>query len=192
MKLLQINSSLLGENSVSIELGNVLAQKLGGEVQVVDTNKLPAIDTAWLAASRTPAENRSEDQQELVNLSDGLIESVEAADALIIGLPVYNFGVPVGLKNWIDTMARAGTTFRYTESGSEGLLTSKPVYVVYSAGGVARGSDFDHASGQLVQALNFFGLTDITFITADSMVMDPVGSKERALKDIDAVVSSLA
>lgn len=186
MKILQINSSLLGEHSASIELSDILTEKLGGDVEVLNTVDFPAIDQVWLAASQTSSE-----QGDVLDLSRRLVESVEAADVIVIGLPVYNFGMPVGLKNWIDTIPRAGVTFRYTESGPEGLLASKPVCVVYTAGGVARGSDFDHASGHLVQVLNFLGLNDVSFVTADSLAVDPVGSKSRAQKDIVNVVADL-
>ena len=126
---------------------------------------LPQIDETWVAANFTPAADRSEAQNARLAQSDALVAELQAADTIVIGLPVYNFGVPAALKAWIDLIARAGVTFRYTAEGPEGLLTGKKVIVAFASGGVQLGSDYDFASTYLRHVLGFVGLTDVSIIT---------------------------
>jgi FMN-dependent NADH-azoreductase len=101
-----------------------------------------------------------------------LIAELEAADTIVIGVPLYNFGIPAALKAWIDLIARARRTFRYTEAGPEGLLKDKKAYLVVASGGVPVGSDYDFATGYLRHVLGFVGITDVTVIDAGQQMMD--------------------
>lgn len=126
---------------------------------------LPQIDETWVGANFTPADDRTEAQKARLAQSDALVEELKAADTIVIGLPVYNFGVPAALKAWIDLVARAGVTFRYTANGPEGLLKDKRAIVAFASGGVPLGSDADFASKYLRHMLGFLGITDVKIVT---------------------------
>ena len=130
---------------------------------------MPLIDEAWIGANFTPAEERTQEQLEILAFSDELVAELKAADILVIGSPIYNFGVPAALKAWVDLVARARLTFRYTENGPEGLLKGKTAYVVIASGGVPVDSAVDFATPYLRQALRFVGITDIEIIAADQL-----------------------
>jgi FMN-dependent NADH-azoreductase len=106
-------------------------------------------------------------------LDDALIAEIQAHDVVVLGVPMYNFGVPVQLKNWIDAIARAGVTFRYTAAGPEGLLQGKTVYVALARGGRYRGTEADTQVPYLKTVLGFLGLTDVRFIYAEGLAMGP-------------------
>ena len=133
---------------------------------------LPQVDESWVGANFTPAEDRTEAQKARLAQSDALVAELQQADTVVIGLPVYNFSVPAALKAWVDLIARAGVTFRYTAEGPEGLLTGKKVIVAFASGGVPIGSDYDFASKYLRHVLGFVGLTDVTFITENAEVAE--------------------
>jgi FMN-dependent NADH-azoreductase len=107
-----------------------------------------------------------------VQLDDALILEAQAADVIVLGAPMYNFAMPVQLKSWFDAIARAGVTFRYTETGPEGLLKNKKVYVAAARGGVYEEAN-DPQVPQMRALLNFLGLTDQTFIYSSGMAMGP-------------------
>ncbi len=130
----------------------------------VAQDPLPFLTEAWVAANFTPEADRTPDQREILALSDTLVAELEAADVIVIGLPVYNFGVPAALKAWIDLVARAGRTFRYTPDGPVGLLTGKRAVVAFASGGTPFGADYDYASRYLTQALGFLGITDVEYV----------------------------
>lgn len=142
-----------------------------GDVEIVERDLaaggIPFVDEAWIAANFTPAEERTEEQRRTLALSDRLVEELRRADVLVMGVPMYNFGVPAVLKAWVDMIARARLTFRYTDSGPEGLLTGKKAYVVVASGGVAVGSETDFATPYIKQALAFVGITDVELISAE-------------------------
>jgi len=121
------------------------------------------VDESWIQANFTAVEERSDVQKEKLQESDGLV----AADVVVIGVPVYNFGVPAALKAWVDMVARARLTFRYTETGSEGLLGGKKAYLVVASGGVPVDSDLDFATPYMRHALRFLGITDIEVVSAE-------------------------
>lgn len=171
-KVLKIDASGRTEASVSRDMSDRIAQRLanGGEIVSRDLNDhLPFIDADWIGANFTPAENRTETQKQTLALSDSLIEELRAADTLVIGTPVYNFGIPATLKAWVDQIARAGVTFRYTENGPEGLLKGKKAVVAFASGGVPIGAAMDHVTPYLKTVLGFVGITDIEFLDADSL-----------------------
>ncbi len=112
---------------------------------------------------------------------------VQAADTIVIGLPIYNFGVPAALKAWIDLIARAGVTFQYSAEGPKGLLTGKHAIVAVASGGTEIGSDIDFASGYIRHVLGFVGITDVTFIRADRTALDMDGTVRSARDAVDAL-----
>ena len=134
------------------------------------------------------AEDEAE-QQRLIAISDAYLAEVQAADVLVIGLPVYNFNLPAQLKNWLDQIARAGKSFRYTAEGPEGLLTGKRAIVAYSAAGTPIGSDFDHASGYVRFMLGFLGITDVDFVAADRLAMDRDAGLARAQEALEKLAA---
>ncbi|MXR38415.1 FMN-dependent NADH-azoreductase, partial [Craterilacuibacter sinensis] len=134
MNILQINSSVRGDASASTRLANSIVANLKtltptATLTVRETGQQPILDDAALGALFTPAEQRTPEQAARVAIDDATIAEVQAADVIVIGVPMYNFGVPVQLKAWIDAIAKAGVTFRYTANGPEGLLKDKKVYL---------------------------------------------------------------
>ena len=111
-------------------------------------------------------------------------DEIKAADVVLIGLPIYNFGVPAALKAWIDLVARAGVTFRYTESGPVGLLAGKRAIVTVASGGTEAGSDIDFATPYIRHALKFIGITDVLFVKADRLAVNPEGTLKAAEKAV--------
>lgn len=150
MNILQINASARREGANSSRLAQTIVDRLrsshpGAPVTVRDLTATPhpMLDEAALGALFTPAEQRSAEQAARVALDDALIAEIQAHDTIVLGVPMYNFGVPVQLKAWIDAIARAGVTFRYTASGPEGLLKGKTVFVALARGGIYRDTPND-------------------------------------------------
>jgi FMN-dependent NADH-azoreductase len=131
---------------------------------------------ATLAALGVPAEQRDEGQAARVAFADRLIEELEQADTIVIAAPMYNFSVPSTVKAWIDHIARAGRTFRYTAEGPQGLLTGKKVYLALSRGGIytqGPASALDHQESYLRAVLSFVGLTEVTVVHAEGLNISP-------------------
>ena len=187
--ILRIDSSIKGGASVTRRLTDSLVEKLGGAVVERMAQGLPAIDGAWVGAAYTPAEARSAEQIAALALSDQLIDELKAADAIVIGMPVYNFGVTGPLKAWIDLICRVGVTFAYTETGPKGLLADKPVYVAYASGGVPMGSGYDFASAYLRQVLGFIGLANVQFVAAEGVASGEAAAIARAEEAIAALAA---
>ena len=135
-----------------------------------------------------PADARSDDQRQALALSDTLIAELNAADTIVIGLPVYNFGVPAALKAWVDLVARAGVTFNYTETGPKGALEGKRAILVMASGGVPAGSPVDFATTYMKHMLGFLGITDVEIVAAEALAVDA----EAALKAAGDAISALA
>lgn len=195
MNILHIDSAITGEASVSRKLTADIVAKLtaanpDATVTYRDLNKgVPPIDTDWFAAVRMVPENPTPDQQALIATSDAYLAEVQAADVLVIGLPIYNFTLTAQLKNWLDQIARAGKSFRYTAEGPEGLLKGKRAIVAYSAAGTPIGSEFDHASGYLRFILGFMGITDVEFVAADRLAMDRDAGMARAQEALEKLAA---
>ncbi|ETX29980.1 FMN-dependent NADH-azoreductase [Roseivivax isoporae] len=188
--VLRIDASARRDGSISRRLvDRILDRFAPASVTRRDlADPLPLIDETWIGANFTPADQRTDEQRAALALSDELIAEIEAVDTLVIGLPIYNFGVPATFKAWIDLVARAGVTFRYTEAGPEGLLKDKRAIVAVASGGTEVGSDIDFATGYVRHMLAFIGITDVTFVSADRLMIDA----EATLKDAEAQVDSLA
>lgn len=193
LNILSVVSSANTETSVTRKLSQKLIDTLttkngGASVVVRDLNNaIEFIDESWVGANYTAPEQRSEAQKARLALSDELVAELQAADVIVIGAPIYNFSVPATLKAWIDLVARAGVTFRYTENGPEGLLKGKKAYVVLTSGGVPLGSAVDYNSPYLKQFLAFVGITDVEFIAADGLMTKREESVAAAEQAIEAV-----
>jgi FMN-dependent NADH-azoreductase len=150
-----------------------------GRVIVRDlaVNPLPHLDLARVGAYSTPAERRTPEQQALVAQSDELITELQGADVVVLGLPLYNFGVPSTLKAYFDHVARAGVTFRYTANGPEGLVKGKQVLVFTTRGGLYQGLPHDTQTPFVRNFLGFLGMTDVRFVHAEGLAM---GDEPRA------------
>jgi FMN-dependent NADH-azoreductase len=183
MNILQINSSARrvqdGQGSFSTRFATELvdalkAQTPGARLTVRDlgANPHPALDETALGALFTPADKRSPEQAALVAANDALIQELLAHDVIVMGVPMINFGVPAQLKNWIDAVARAGTTFRYTANGPEGLVKGKKVYVVSARGGIHAGQPSDLGVTHYLRTfLNFLGMSDVEFVYLEGLNM---------------------
>lgn len=189
--LLRIDASARTEGSTSRALTNRIAEKLAPKQTVIRdlSGGLPLIDADWIAANFTPEADRAEEQRARLALSDELIAELKAADTILIGVPVYNFGVPSGLKAWIDLVARAGVTFRYTEAGPEGLLTGKRAILAVASGGTEVDSAIDFATPYMRHMLGFMGITDVQVVRSDRQMVDAEASSARADIDIEGLAA---
>ncbi|HNQ03185.1 MAG TPA: NAD(P)H-dependent oxidoreductase [Thiobacillaceae bacterium] len=173
LNVLRIDASARRDGSVTRRLADGLVHELGRRVDGLSivhrdlAQGLPFVDAGWVAANLTDPAQRHDEQRRALAFSDALVEEVRAADVLVIATPVYNFGVPAALKAWIDQIARARLTFRYTEHGPEGLLTGRKAYVLVATGGTAVGGGMDFATPWLRFVLGFLGITDVEVIAAD-------------------------
>ncbi|HHC7213945.1 TPA: FMN-dependent NADH-azoreductase [Vibrio parahaemolyticus] len=189
-RVLALKSSILGDYSQSNKLvedfiKNVDQDKL--TVRDLAANPLPVLDFAVATALRA-TEDLSQEQQSVLDLSDTLIEEVKAADTLVIAAPMYNFTIPTQLKNWIDLIARAGVTFKYTENGVQGLIEGKKAIVVTTRGGIHKDSPTDNVTPYLRTVLGFVGITDVEFVYAEALNM----GEDAASKGISEAQSQLA
>lgn len=176
--LLLLTSSLSGSEGVSSQLVQQYASEWlhrhpQGRVLRRDLHAmaLPHLGAAELAALRLSAAARTPAQAEFVATADALIEELETADMIVLGVPMYNFAVPSTLKVWMDYVARAGRTFRYTEQGPEGLLKGKQVVVFLTRGGHYQDTAADQQTPFLRQFLGFVGLTDVQFVHAEGLAL---------------------
>ena len=195
MKILQINSSPRGEASTSTKLATEIVQKIrsqrpDAQVDVRDLSDHPILDAKALEALFAPAESRPAEQKARVALDDAAIAQLTESDIVVLGVPLYNLGEPVQLKAWIDSITRAGTTFRYTANGPEGLVKGKKVFVAFSRGGKYKGTPFDTQTPYLRNLFGFLGMTDVTFVHAEGLAMGPEAAEEalaQARKEIEAL-----
>ena len=196
--LLQIQSSLFNGSGQSSALSREFVRQWtaanpDGRVILRD---LAADPVPHLTAERfqaflaTPAA-RTPEQQAIAGHSDALIEELRAADVIVIGLPMYNFGLPSTLKAYFDHVARAGITFRYTEKGPQGLLTGKKVYVFAARGGLYAGTPLDTQTAYVRDFLRFIGLDDVEFVYAEGLAMGEA-SKSQALESANQAIRRIA
>ncbi len=199
MNILQINSSARSEGSHSTRLADAIVARLksthaDARVTVRDLARAPhpALDEKALQALFTPAAQRSPEQAARVARDDALIAEIRAADAVVLGVPMYNFGVSSQLKNWIDAISRAKETFRYTENGPEGLLTGKTVYAALARGGMYRDTPADSQVPYLKTVLGFLGMTDLRFIYAEGLAMGPDAAEQAFARAHAEIETALA
>jgi len=194
MNILQINSSARRDGSYSTRLANRVVQRLrdadpDSTLTVRDFNDVPhpVLDEAALGALFAPPAQRTAEQAARVAQDDALIAEVQAADVIVVGVPMYNFGVPAALKNWIDAISRAGVTFRYTASGPEGLLRGKKVYVTLTRGGRYRNTPSDTQVPYLRTVFAFLGLTDVHFVYAEGLALGPDAEQSAIASAYEAI-----
>ncbi len=180
--ILHIDSSARQTQSTTRALSEQIIEKFEGTAVIRRdlAQPLPLIDEAWIAANFTPEEDRTDAQRDILALSDQLLDELQAADVIVIGLPIYNFSIPANLKAWVDLVARAGKSFRYTADGPQGLLTGKRALLAMASGGTRAGSEIDFATGYLRHILGFIGITDVEIVAADQMAIDPDASMRAA------------
>ena len=176
--VLTLETSIFPESSQSSALIASVLDNLAessGPIEVIRRNfanqPVPHLDEATFAAFNTPADERSPAQHALVEFSDRLITEVRQAEVIVLGMPMYNFGVPSNLKAYFDQIARAGQTFRYTEQGPVGMLEDRPVYIVATRGGRYQDTPQDHQTPYIKQFLGFVGLKDLRFVYAEGLAM---------------------
>ena len=199
MNILQINASLRAGNGHSTRVSdNIVAhlQARHPDARVTRRdlvqNPHPMLDDAAFAALTTPAEQRSAAQAARVALDDAAIAEVQATEVIVLGVPMYNYGIPAQLKHWIDAIARAGVTFRYTPQGPEGLLKGKTVYVALARGGRHRDTPADTQVPYLKTVLGFLGMTDVHFIYAEGLNMGNESAERgyaQAAADLEAALA---
>lgn len=197
MKILQINASARSAGANSTRLADIVTARLQAqnpnasvELRDLAAHPHPVLDEPALGALFAPAEQRTPEQAARVALDDALIAQVQSVDAIVLGVPMYNFGVPVQLKTWIDAIARAGVTFRYTEKGPEGLLKGKKVYVALARGGLYRNTPADSQVPYLKSVLAFLGMTDVEFIYAEGLSMG-ADSATKAFAEAEAHIAEI-
>lgn len=192
--ILHLDASARSAGSISRTLTQKLVDQLAGDDaktirRDIGTQPLPIITEDWVNANFTPDENRTSEQREHLTLSDTLIAELEASDTLVLGVPIYNFGVPAAYKAWVDLVSRARKTFKYTESGPQGLLEGKKAYVIIASGGTESGSDIDFATPYVRHALKFIGITDVTIIAADRLMAAGEDKIAAATAQIEALTA---
>ncbi|MCK0154424.1 NAD(P)H-dependent oxidoreductase [Alcanivorax sp. S6407] len=195
MNILVIKSSVFSDGGNSSTLVNAKVEALKAEhpeATIVErdlgANPIPHLDGDRVGAFFTPADQRSAEQQQVDDFSMTLIDELKAADQVVLGLPMYNFGIPSQLKSWIDHVARAGITFRYTENGSIGLIDDKPVTVLAARGGLYAGTENDTVTPYIKLFFSFVGITDLHFVFAEGLNMgDDI--KAKALEEAKAAIS---
>ncbi|MEX2497855.1 MAG: NAD(P)H-dependent oxidoreductase [Wenzhouxiangellaceae bacterium] len=177
IRVLQVNSSLFGASGQSTGLADTFVEHVRrrhSDAQVtrrgLTPDAIPHLDEETFTAFTTPPEQHTPDQRQRLTLSDELIAELQEANLIVIGLPMYNFSVPSTLKAWFDHVARAGLTFRYTESGPEGLLKGKRAVVACARGGRYSG-EADTQTPYIRQFLGFLGIEDVEFVYADGLAM---------------------
>ena len=192
--ILQVNASILSNEGQSTRLANdfVASFRTDGKLIVRDlaSEPVPHLDAKRFGAFLSKPESRTPEQQSVIDYSDTLIAELKQADVIVLGLPMYNFGVPSTLKAYFDHIARAGVTFRYTEKGSVGLLTGKKAYVFAARGGMYQGTPRDTQSPYVRDFLAFLGITDVEFIYAEGLAMGET-SRDAGLSKARSRLASL-
>jgi FMN-dependent NADH-azoreductase len=197
--LLQINASINSDNGQSSQLANQFVaafHKRRPEAKIVVRDVAAAEPVPHLNAERfgafiTKPEERSAAQHAVVAYSDILINELKQANVIVLGLPMYNFGVPSQLKAYFDHIARVGATFKYSEKGPVGLLTGKKAYVFAARGGVYAGTPLDTQTSYVRDFLRFIGITDVEFVYAEGLAISSE-HKEAGLAKAVAEIARLA
>lgn len=200
--LLHINSSVRNAGSLSRQVSAEFLEKwhaANPQDVIVERDlaaqPLPHLNEDMLGAFFTPAADRTPQQSQTAQLSEKLVAELFAADVIVIGAPMYNFSISSGLKAWIDHVARAGMTFKYSESGPVGLLTGKKVYVFTSRGGVystGPNAAMDFHETYLRAVLGFIGLTDITFVHTEGVALGEEAANQALNQTRDTIAELLA
>jgi FMN-dependent NADH-azoreductase len=192
--ILHLNSSIYADGGQSSRLAREFVAQLPAARVIrrdLGANPLPHLDAERFGAFLARPEARTPQQQRVVEESDALVAELKAADTLVLGLPMYNFGVPSQLKSYFDHVARAGVTFRYTEKGPVGLLAGKTAYVFAARGGLYRGTPRDTQTAYVREFLAFLGITDVQFVYAEGLAISEA-SKSQSLAAAHDALHALA
>jgi FMN-dependent NADH-azoreductase len=197
-KILQLNSSIMGEQSYSRKLGNAIVEKIQQkypestveQLDLVESN-IPHLTPETLQAMFTPLENQTEETNQKLNLSDKLVKQLFDADIIVIGAPLINRTIHSSLKAWIDHITRRGITFGYNKEGLPiGFVSGKKIYVAMSSGGIytdEQGKANDFVAPYLQSFLGFLGMTDFTVFRAEGLHV-PVVQDKALEKGINSIV----
>ncbi len=196
--LLKINTSLFSGQGQSSRLADRFVaswQEHHADASVtsrdLSADPVPHLDAERFGAFLAKPGERTPAQQAVIDYSDTLIAELQKADVIVLGLPLYNFGVPSTLKAYFDHIARSGVTFRYTENGPVGLLTGKKAYVFAARGGLYQGTPLDTQTGYVRSFLAFLGITDVEFVYAEGLAINET-SKQNALDKAGETIERLA
>ena len=173
--VLHINASGTIDGSVSREATAKLLSGLDPTRVItrdLAATPLPQVDATWITTRLIPEDLQTQEHKDVLALSDALVAEIKSADVILIGMPMYNFGMPAALKAWIDLIARPKVTFAYTEGGPVGLLEGKRAVVAVASGGVQVGAPIDFATPHLQQVLKFIGIDNIEIHTAKDVVAE--------------------
>ncbi|MGR5286075.1 FMN-dependent NADH-azoreductase [Vibrio maritimus] len=185
---LVLKSSILGDYSQS---NQIIAQAIEGKPNVTTRDlaakPVPVLDMAVATALRSTGDDLSEELKQIVELSDSLIAELKQADTVVIAAPMYNFMIPTQLKNYFDLIARAGVTFKYTETGPVGLIDNKKVVVLTTRGGIHKDTPRDSMHDYLVTILGFLGMTDVEFVYAEALNMGDEPAAENRASALEAL-----
>ncbi|MGG7650366.1 FMN-dependent NADH-azoreductase [Pseudomonas frederiksbergensis] len=197
-RVLIIESSARQQDSVSRQLTQTFISQWqtahpNDQITVRDlaVNPVPHLDINLLGGWMKPAEQRNDLEQVSLERSNELTDELLAADVLVMAAPMYNFAIPSTLKAWLDHVLRAGVTFKYTDTGPQGLLSGKRAYVLTARGGIYAGSTADHQEPYLRQVMAFIGIHDVTFIHAEGMNLGG-DFQEKGLSQANAKLSLVA
>jgi len=194
VRVLRVDASARVEGSITRQLADRLIEGMMERLPDLSlylrdvAQGLPFVDAAWVDANLTDPDARSIAQRQALAGSDALVAEVMGADVWVIATPLYNFGVPASLKAWIDQIARARLTFRYTDEGPEGLLSGKRVYILTATGGTEVASAIDFATPWLRFVLNFLGISDVEVIAADRGMLRGDLARQHAAERIDQIL----
>ncbi|WP_206485242.1 NAD(P)H-dependent oxidoreductase [Thalassotalea sp. G2M2-11] len=189
--VLHINSSSRQQESITRKVSAYVVDKLVQQEASIDVverdlaSGLPFIDEQWVNANFTAPEEREVHHKETLAFSDKLVGELQQAKHIVIASPIYNFSIPAVLKAWVDLIARAKLTFKYTDQGPVGLLADKKVYLVMASGGVPIGSELDFATNYLKQVMGFIGITDVTVV--DAATINLADASDTELDDVLAL-----
>nr|WP_010131540.1 FMN-dependent NADH-azoreductase [Microbulbifer agarilyticus] len=197
MNLLVVKSSVFaggGQSSMLAEkfVQNWRDQYPDAEVAERDlsAHPVPHLDASRIGALFSAPDGRTVEQQAVLDYADELLAEVTSADAIVLAVPMYNFGVPSQLKAWLDHLARAGVSFKYTETGPVGLLQDKPVYILAARGGVYHAAGQDYQAPFLRQFFGLLGITSLEFVYAEGLNMGE-DAKQQALAEAEQQIASL-
>jgi len=190
--ILRLNASMRKSGSYSRNLSDKLIKQLtakeNSEITIRDlADGIPLIDENWIKANFTAADKRTLEQNETLITSDILVNELNNADLIVIGIPIYNFGVPAAFKAWIDQVVRSKLTFRYGDKGPIGLVQNKKAYIIIVSGGTKLGTEIDFISSYLKHVLGFIGITDVTFIDSSGLGLEETKTLAHAHKHIERI-----
>ena len=196
-RILYVRSGLFGDASVSNQLADEYLLQLtnkypGSEITTLDlaTRPLAHLNAAEFSAWQVPEAQRTTKQQALAAVSDQLVDQLFAHDTLVLAIPMYNLGIPSTLKAWIDRIARAGKTFRYTATGPEGLVDGVTAHLVFARGGEYQDTPLDTQTGHLQSVLGMLGITALQSVYAEGLNMGEQ-RREQSLAEARSAMQTL-